>query len=106
MKWEDKAGTPEINFRNCRRHNTTPVEYFSIVEDVTRPQKISEAEAARIRIDERTIFISSLQEVFSGILEIIYKVRCLLVHGLLEPTKENHDVVRHCYFVLQMMMDF
>lgn len=106
LKWEDKAGAQEINFRYCMRHNTTPVEYFSIIEDVVRPKKTSEAEEARIRIDDRTVFISSSQEVFSGILEIIYKVRCLLVHGQLEPTKENHDVVRHCYFVLQMMMDF
>jgi hypothetical protein len=106
LKWEDKAGAQEVSFRYCMRHNTRPVEYFSIIEDVPRPQKTSEAENARIRIDDRTVFVSARKEVFSGLLEIIYKVRCLLVHGQLEPTKENHDVVRQCYFVLQMMMDF
>ena len=90
----------------CMRHNTTPTEYFPIVEEVPRPKTKSEAEDARIRIDDRTVFVSSRKEIFSGLLEIIYKVRCLLVHGQLEPTKENHDVVRQCYFVLQMMMDF
>lgn len=106
LKWEDKVEAQEIGFGYCMRHNNSPVEYFSIVEEVKRPKTNSDAEDARIRIDDRTVFVSSRKDVFSGLLEIIYKVRCLLVHGQLEPTKENHDVVRQCYFVLQMMMDF
>jgi hypothetical protein len=106
LKWEDKNGAPIVSFQNCMQHSTQPTAYFFIVEEIHRPKKQSEAEEARIRIDDRNVFIPEREKIFSGLLEIIYKVRCLLVHGHLEPTKDNHDVVRQCYFVLQMMMDF
>lgn len=108
LKWEDKEGIPIISFENCIKYNgkKDPVTFFSIVDEVPRPKTKSEAEDVRIRIDDRNVFVSRRQTIFSGLLEIIYKIRCLLVHGQLEPTKENHEVVRHCYFVLQMMMDF
>lgn len=106
LKWEDKEGAQIISFHHCMQHNTTPTVYFSIVEEIPRPKTKSEAEDARIRIDDRVVLVSASEKIFNGLLEIIYKVRCLLVHGQLEPTNENHDVVRQCYFVLQVMMDF
>ncbi len=106
LQWEDKGGAQIVSFQNCMQHKTQPTVYFSIVEEVHRPKTKSDAEDARIRIDDRNVFIPERKTVFSGLLEIIYKVRCLLVHGHLEPTKDNHDLVRQCYFVLQMMMDF
>lgn len=106
LKWEDKEGSQIISFQHCMQHKIQPTAYFSIVEEVPRPKTKSDAEDARIRIDDRNVFISNRKEIYSGLLEIIYKIRCLLVHGQLEPTKENHDVVRQCYFVLQMMMEF
>jgi hypothetical protein len=106
LKWEDKEGAQIISFRSCMQHNTQPTNYFSIVEEIPRPKTKSEAEEARIRIDDRIVLISDRKKIFSCLLEIIYKMRCLLVHGQLEPTKENHDAVRECYYVLQMVMDF
>lgn len=45
--------------------------------------------------------------MFSGLIEMIYQVRCMLVHGELSPTDENHEVVKYCYLVLyEMMKDF
>lgn len=35
--------------------------------------------------------------LFNGFLEIIYQVRCQLVHVLLEPNDENYEVVKQCY---------
>lgn len=50
---------------------------------------------------------NNAQTIFSGILEIIYQTRCMLVHGELEPTEENHEVVKYCYLILHdLMKDF
>jgi len=40
------------------------------------------------------------------LLEIIYQVRCQLVHGQIEPKDENHEVVKQCYFLLHALMSF
>ena len=46
------------------------------------------------------VLIDDQQKVFAGIFEIIYQVRCQLVHGNLDPTEENMDIVKYCYFIL------
>lgn len=46
------------------------------------------------------VLINDIQKVFAGLFEIIYQVRCQLVHGNLNPTDENFDTVKYCYFIL------
>lgn len=46
------------------------------------------------------VLISDKQKIFAGVLEIIYQVRCQLVHGNLDPTEENMDTVKYCYLIL------
>ena len=41
-----------------------------------------------------------IQDLFAGLIEIIYQVRCALVHGDLAPSQDNHEVVKYCYLVL------
>lgn len=50
------------------------------------------------------VLINQSQQVFACLLEIIYQVRCMLVHGALEPTDDNHEVVKYCYLLLYDMM--
>lgn len=50
------------------------------------------------------VIIDDLQKVFAGIFEIIYQIRCELVHGHLEPTDENNEVVKYCYLILFDLM--
>ncbi len=59
-------------------------------------------------IDLGEIVISSdLKIVFAGLIEIVYQVRCMLVHGELKPTDDNHEVVKYCYLILHdLMKDF
>lgn len=64
------------------------------------------ARAPGIAISKNLKLIDSKDDCFNGVLEIIYKVRCLLVHGDLEPNAENHEVVRHCYGLLHLLMRF
>lgn len=57
-----------------------------------------------IKLDQ--IYISSdQQQCFAGILEIIYQVRNMLVHGKLNPDKDGHDVVKYCYRILWELMN-
>ncbi len=61
-------------------------------------------EAEVIKLDQ--IYITSNhQECFAGVLEIIYQVRNMLVHGSLNPDKDEHDVVKYCYRILWAVMN-
>jgi hypothetical protein len=50
------------------------------------------------------VFVNDSKKVFAGLFEIIYQVRCLLVHGDLEPTEENHEIIKYCYLILADLM--
>ncbi len=64
----------------------------------------SDDKADVIKLDQ--IYISSnLQQCFAGILEVIYQVRNMLVHGKLNPDKDKHDVVKYCYRILWELMN-
>ena len=54
---------------------------------------------------DNVIFKCEQQELFAGILEIIYQVRCSLVHGIIDPNNNNyHDIVKYCYYILYALM--
>jgi len=50
------------------------------------------------------VFINDSKIVFAGLFEIIYQIRCLLVHGDLEPTDENHEIIKYSYLILIDLM--
>lgn len=37
-------------------------------------------------------------------IEILYMIRNLLIHGEMEPTEKNHDIIKNCYFVLNTLI--
>lgn len=57
-----------------------------------------------IIVDANLVFSADSERVFAGLIELIYQVRCALVHGDLAPTPENHEVVKYCYLVLFELM--
>lgn len=58
-------------------------------------------------LNRQLVIDANAEKVFAGLVEIIYQVRCMLVHGELSPTHENHEVVKYCYLVLyELMKDF
>ena len=64
----------------------------------------SDDESDVIKLDQ--IYITSnKQHCFAGILEMIYQVRNMLVHGKLNPDKDEHDVVKYCYRILWELMN-
>ncbi|MGM0429796.1 MAG: hypothetical protein ACQEQ2_05805 [Pseudomonadota bacterium] len=57
-----------------------------------------------IKLD--SIYITSnKQHCMAGLVEIIYQVRNMLVHGSLNPDKDEHDVVKYCYRILWELMN-
>ena len=50
------------------------------------------------------VFIDDSKKVFAGLFEIIYQIRCLLVHGDLEPTDDNQEIIKYCYLILFDLM--
>ena len=60
-------------------------------------------EADVTKLDQ--IYITSNKShCFAGIFEIIYQVRNMLVHGKLNPDKDEHEVVKYCYRILWELM--
>jgi hypothetical protein len=56
-----------------------------------------------IRLDSKYI-ISETQIVFSGLLELIYQVRNMVIHGHVKPEKDEHEVVKYSYLILSELM--
>ncbi len=50
------------------------------------------------------VFINDSQKVFAGLFEIIYQIRCLLVHGDFDPKDENQEIIKYCYLILVDLM--
>lgn len=60
-----------------------------------------------IILSDGIVFDADKEKVFAGLIEMIYQVRCMLVHGSLAPSATNHEVVKYCYLVLfELMKDF
>ena len=56
-----------------------------------------------IKIDK--LYIKKLpDETWPYFIEVLYMIRCLLIHGEMEPTEENHEIVKNCYFVLSILI--
>ena len=72
-----------------RRKETTG--YLNLIKLRRQPDKI--------KLDEIYI-ISDSQRFCPCLIEILYQIRCLLFHGNLEPSDENHEVVKYCYLIL------
>lgn len=52
------------------------------------------------------IYITSNYDMFfSGLFEIIYQVRNILVHGNMNPERDEHNVVKYCYLILWDLMN-
>ena len=96
LLWDEELSTSLISFSNCL-FVPFPKKYDSLIVNLY---------ASGIRINENLKLTDDKSVLFNGFLEIIYQVRCQLVHGQLEPNDENHEVVKQCYFLLQELMNF
>lgn len=96
LLWDEQNASSVITFNHCLL-TSNPKSYGSLVVKKRAPG-ITISDALKLTDDRSALF--------NGILEIIYQVRCQLVHGQLEPNDENHEVVKQCYFLLYLLMRF
>ena len=94
--WDDDTHTQVIRLENCMM-GTNPKTFGSLIVKKHLPG---------INVSDNLKLIESKDDVFNAFLEIIYKIRCLLVHGDLEPSDDNHEVVKQCYSMLHLLMRF
>ncbi len=96
LRWDENSSGNVITLENCLL-TPDPKTYGSLVVRKRSPG-ISISDSLKVTDDRSSLF--------NGLLEIIYQLRCQLVHGQLEPSAENHEVVRQCYFLLHLLMRF
>lgn len=96
LLWDEEVSSSAIRFDNCLLA-FTPKSYGSLIVNLR---------ASGIRISDTLKLTDDKSALFNGLLEIIYQVRCQLVHGQIEPKDENHEVVKQCYFLLHALMSF
>jgi len=96
LLWDEEQSNSAITFENCLLM-PNPKTYGSLL---VKPR------ASGIRISDTLKLVDNKSTLFNSLLEIIYQVRCQLVHGQMEPSAENHEVVKQCYFLLYVLMSF
>lgn len=96
LLWDENNSSTGITFTNCLL-TPHPKNYGSLVVKKRSPG---------ITISDTLKLTDDRSALFNGLLEIIYQVRCQLVHGQLEPSEVNHEVVKQCYFLLHLLMRF
>lgn len=96
LLWEEEQSNCPINFENCLL-TPDPKTYGSLVVNLR---------VSGLRISDTLKLTEDKSFLFNGFLEMIYQVRCQLVHGQMEPNDENHEVVKQCYFLLRELMGF
>jgi len=69
-----------------------------------RTAAIAEDAPNVIKLDQIYITSNKIQ-FFPGLFEIIYQIRNMLVHGKLNPDKNEHEVVKYCYLILWDLMN-
>ena len=96
LLWDETDASSVISFDHCL---TTPYpkEYGSLLVNM---------QSSGLRLNDNVKLSDDKSYIFNGLLEIVYQIRCHLVHGQLEPNKENHGVVKQCYFLLYAFMNF
>ncbi|RKS97352.1 hypothetical protein [Chryseobacterium defluvii] len=51
-----------------------------------------------------TKFINDDLKISKGVIEILYKLRCILFHGELNPTKENQAAYKPAFYILKFLI--
>jgi hypothetical protein len=96
LLWDEEDAGSVITFENCLL-TPHPKTYGSLVVN---------KQASGIKISDTLKLTDNKSALFNGFLEIIYQVRCQLVHGQLEPNNDTHETVKQVYFLLRILMSF
>lgn len=53
-----------------------------------------------IKLTEQICFINDKNLIFKALIENLYQVRCMLIHGDLDASEWTHRIVQYAYLVL------
>ena len=97
----------ELGFENCLidfANKTDDIAYFNCLLTNARGRN-GKIKPSVIAFDLGDIvLINDTEKIFAGLIEIIYQIRCALVHGDLDPKDDSHDIVKYCYLILYDLM--
>ena len=96
LLWDEADPASAITFENCLL-TPNPKTYGSLVVNKL---------ASGIKISDTLKLTDDKSALFNGFLEIVYQVRCQLVHGQLEPNDDTHEAVKQVYYLLRILMSF
>lgn len=96
LLWDEDDAGSSITFENCLL-TPYPKTYGSLAV---------KKQASGIRISDTLKLTDDKSALFNGFLEIVYQVRCQLIHGQLKPNTETHEAVKQVYFLLRILMRF
>jgi len=96
LRWDEDDAASVITFDNCLT-NPNPKTYGSL--------KVNK-QATGINIGKTLKLTDNKSKLFNGFLEIIYQIRCQLVHGQLKPDEVSHEAVKQVYLLLRILMSF
>lgn len=96
LLWDGADTASAITFENCLL-TPNPRTYGNLVVNKL---------ASGIKISDTLKLTDDKSALFNGFLEIVYQIRCQLVHGQLEPDDDTHEAVKQVYFLLRLLMIF
>ena len=98
LRYDDTEPPKRLSFENALLdygNKTLLDSYENLIKN--------KGEHNKIELDK--VFITDdFLIVMAGLVETIYQVRCNLFHGNLSPEKQNHEVVKYAYSVLNDLM--
>lgn len=91
--------------RHCL-NEISPNKKENLLAQVKMKNGVPSIPAGAIEIDkENNLYLrGNVEDLAKAILEIIYRLRCLLLHGEIDPTVANSRIYEHAYSVLRTLI--
>jgi hypothetical protein len=96
-----------ISFRDAVIDFNNHSEFVDLIKTprINTDGSVNANDASNVFKLDKIFITSELNKFFSGLFEIIYQVRNILVHGNMNPEKDEHNVVKYCYLILWDLMN-
>ena len=81
--------------------------YISIVlrPRINADGSVHATDAPNVTLLDRIYIMNDYEKVFTGLFELIYQIRNLVIHGHIKPERDEHEVVKCCFLLLSDLMD-
>lgn len=91
--------------RSCL-NEISPKKKENFLAQVKMKKGVPSIPSGAIEIDkENNLYLrGNLEDLAKAIVEIIYRLRCLLLHGEIDPTVANSRIYEHAYSILRLLI--